>query len=325
MSTQEHPIVAEPATAEDPGAAAEPAPAAVAEPAVAEPAPVAVAEPAAPEHAVAEHAAAGHAAAEHAAAEHAAAEHAAAGHAALVEPAALVEAAMVAAVVTLTGPSPIGEPVTMVEPAQAVEPAQVVAPASVVEPVAAAVAAPAPVAAQAQAAESLVGTTLVGRYKVERLLGQGGMGAVYLVYHTGIRKRMALKVLRADVMRNPAVLARFEREAMAAAHFDHPNVAAAHDYGRLDEGSFFLVLEYVEGQELRAALEQQKGPLPLARSLFIARQLASALVRAHELGIVHREPYAPSRTGVPVSRSGAPRRTLAGTSPSLALAMIPKS
>ena len=141
----------------------------------------------------------------------------------------------------------------------------------------------------ARGAASLVGTTLVGRYKVERLLGEGGMGAVYLVHHTGIHKRMALKVLRADLMRNPAVVARFEREAMAAAHFDHPNVAAAHDYGRIDEGSFFLVLEYVEGEELRAALEQAKGPLPLARALYIGRQLASALVRAHELGIVHRD------------------------------------
>lgn len=112
---------------------------------------------------------------------------------------------------------------------------------------------------------------------------------MYLVHHLGIRKRMALKVLRAEVMRNPAVLARFEREAMAAAHFDHPNVAAAHDYGRAEEGSFYLVLEYVEGQELRAALEQAKGPLPLGRVLFIARQLASALLRAHELGIVHRD------------------------------------
>ena len=172
---------------------------------------------------------------------------------------------------------------------QAVAPAP---PAVVAEPQAVA---PLPTAAEpSEPATSLVGTTVAGRYKVERLLGQGGMGAVYLVYHTGIRKRMALKVLRADVMRNPAVLARFEREAMAAAHFDHPNVAAAHDYGRLDEGSFFLVLEYVEGQELRAALEQEKGPLPLGRALFIARQLASALVRAHELGIVHRESSAPS-------------------------------
>lgn len=183
----------------------------------------------------------------------------------------------------------------MVAPAPSADTAEPQAVAPAPPAVAAEPQAPLPTAAEpSEPATSLVGTTVAGRYKVERLLGQGGMGAVYLVYHTGIRKRMALKVLRADVMRNPAVLARFEREAMAAAHFDHPNVAAAHDYGRLDEGSFFLVLEYVEGQELRAALEQEKGPLPLGRALFIARQLASALVRAHELGIVHRESSAPS-------------------------------
>ena len=134
----------------------------------------------------------------------------------------------------------------------------------------------------------VVGSTIAGRYKVERLLGQGGMGAVYLVQHTGIRKRLALKLLRSEFMAQPDVLARFEREAMAAAHLDHPNVAAASDYGRTEDGQFFLVLEYVEGQELRAIIEQT-GALPLGRALFIARQIAGALARAHELDIVHRD------------------------------------
>lgn len=137
-------------------------------------------------------------------------------------------------------------------------------------------------------ASSLDGTTLVGRYKVERRLGEGGMGTVYLVQHTGIRKRVALKLLRAEFMAQPDVLARFEREAMAAAAIDHPNVAAATDFGRTEDGRFFLVLEYVEGRELRAVLDQS-GPLPLGRALFIARQIASALARAHEVGIAHRD------------------------------------
>ena len=136
---------------------------------------------------------------------------------------------------------------------------------------------------------ALVGTTIAGRYKVEKWLGEGGMGAVYLVQHTGIRKRLALKLLRPALSAIPAVLTRFEREAMAAAHLDHPNVAAAIDYGRTEDGRFYLALEYVEGQELRAALNKAQGPLPIARALFIARQIASALVRAHEVGIVHRD------------------------------------
>ena len=138
-------------------------------------------------------------------------------------------------------------------------------------------------------ARDLVGTTIAGRYKVESLLGEGGMGAVYLVQHTGIRKRQALKVLSPRMMRMPAVVARFEREAMAAAHIEHPNVAAASDYGRTDDGRYYLVLEYVEGKELRDILDRSRGPLLPARALHITRQIAAALERAHELGIVHRD------------------------------------
>ncbi|MFO0573888.1 MAG: serine/threonine-protein kinase [Polyangia bacterium] len=150
----------------------------------------------------------------------------------------------------------------------------------------------APEAGQGGAA-ALVGATLAGRYRVESLLGEGGMGAVYLVTHLGIRKRMALKLLRPELIAMPSALARFEREAMAAAHFEHPNVAAATDYGRIGDGAgagrFYLALEYVEGTELRRVIEASKGPLPPARALFLLRQVVSALCRASELGIVHRD------------------------------------
>jgi serine/threonine-protein kinase len=135
--------------------------------------------------------------------------------------------------------------------------------------------------------ESLVGSTLSGRYLIERLIGEGGMGAVYQAEHTHMRKRLAVKVLHPEMSRMSEVVQRFEREAMAAAHIDHPNVAAATDFGKLDDGSFFLVLEYVEGKSLREA--QGEGRLELGRALHIARQIASALGRAHALGIVHRD------------------------------------
>jgi serine/threonine protein kinase len=135
--------------------------------------------------------------------------------------------------------------------------------------------------------ESLVGVVLGGRYCVEKLIGEGGMGAVYQAEHMHMRKRFALKVLHAEMGRLPEVVARFEREAMAAAHIEHPNVAAATDFGKLDDGSFFLVLEYVEGTSLRDAIAQ--GQLELGRALHITRQIASALARAHALGIVHRD------------------------------------
>ncbi|MDP9000884.1 MAG: serine/threonine protein kinase [Myxococcota bacterium] len=135
--------------------------------------------------------------------------------------------------------------------------------------------------------ESLVGVVLGGRYSVERVIGEGGMGAVYLAEHTLMRKRFALKVLHPEMGRLPEVVARFEREAMAAAHIEHPNVAAATDFGKLDDGSFFLVLEYVEGTSLRDAISE--GRLELGRALHITRQIASALARAQALGIVHRD------------------------------------
>ncbi len=135
--------------------------------------------------------------------------------------------------------------------------------------------------------QSLVGSVLSGRYLIERLIGEGGMGAVYQAEHTHMRKRLAVKVLHPEMSRMTEVVARFEREAMAAAHIEHPNVAAATDFGKLEDGSFFLVLEYVEGKSLREA--ENDGRLELGRALHIARQIGSALHRAHALGIVHRD------------------------------------
>jgi serine/threonine-protein kinase len=135
--------------------------------------------------------------------------------------------------------------------------------------------------------QSLVGVTVSGRYRIDRLLGEGGMGAVYQAEHTHMRKRCALKVLHPEMSRLPEIVARFEREAMAAAHIEHPHVAAATDFGKLDDGSFFLVLEFVEGKSLRDALDD--GPFELGRALHVVRQICTALLRAHSLGIVHRD------------------------------------
>ena len=134
---------------------------------------------------------------------------------------------------------------------------------------------------------SLLGLVISDRYRIEKLLGEGGMGAVYQAEHTLMRKRVAIKVLHAEMSRMREVVARFEREAMAAAHIDHPNVAAATDFGKLDDGSFFLVLEFIEGVSLRHLVAQ--GRLSLARAIHVTRQIALALVRAHALGIVHRD------------------------------------
>src|SRR3954447_7275127 len=135
--------------------------------------------------------------------------------------------------------------------------------------------------------KTLIGSMISDRYRIEKLLGEGGMGAVYQAEHTHMRKRLAIKVLHPEMTRLPEVVARFEREAMAAAHIDHPHVVTATDFGKLEDGSFFLALEFVEGKSLREVIAL--GRLELGRALHIARQIAAALSRAHALKIVHRD------------------------------------
>ncbi|WP_437605619.1 serine/threonine-protein kinase [Sorangium sp. So ce834] len=135
--------------------------------------------------------------------------------------------------------------------------------------------------------DALVGSLISGRYRVDALIGEGGMGAVYRGEQVHLRKRVAIKVLRPLARRMPELVARFEREAVAGAHIRHPNVVAAIDFGQLDDASFFLVLEYVEGTPLKDVIAE--GRLPPARALRIARQIASALSATHEKGIVHRD------------------------------------
>jgi serine/threonine-protein kinase len=132
-----------------------------------------------------------------------------------------------------------------------------------------------------------IGQLISGRYRVTSLIGEGGMGSVYLVEHTHMRKRFALKLLHPQMAENTEALARFQREAEAAGHVEHPNIVAATDFGQLEDGAFFLGLEYVDGITLRATLA--RGPLPIGRALYIARQIALALERAHGAGIVHRD------------------------------------
>ncbi|MEZ4221262.1 MAG: protein kinase [Polyangiaceae bacterium] len=136
-------------------------------------------------------------------------------------------------------------------------------------------------------ADPRVGTTLSERYRIDSLLGEGGMGKVYAAEHVLMRKRLAVKILHRELTSVPEVVQRFEREAMAAANIEHPNVAAATDFGKLSDGSVFLVLEFVQGTNLRD--EIAKGPMPIERALHVARQIASALASAHELEIVHRD------------------------------------
>ncbi len=125
------------------------------------------------------------------------------------------------------------------------------------------------------------------RYRLIRLLGQGGMGAVYLAEHRHMARPVALKLLNAELVNQSGFLPRFEQEVRTAAKLDHPNIVAGYDADHA--GSLhFLVMEYVAGQNL-ADYMMEKGPLPVSQACEIIRQAAQGLQHAHERGMVHRD------------------------------------
>jgi hypothetical protein len=141
----------------------------------------------------------------------------------------------------------------------------------------------------ADAEDEVVGKTLNDTYSVERILGEGGMGRVYRARHTRIaQKHVAVKVLHPEYVRNAEVLARFQREAEAAASISHPNVVALYDVDRTPRGLPYLVCEYLEGLDLADHLKQQKK-LGLPTAVHIARQLCEGLGAAHRCGVIHRD------------------------------------
>jgi len=123
------------------------------------------------------------------------------------------------------------------------------------------------------------------RYRVERELGRGGMGRVFVAHDLKLDRDVALKVLPPGDHDARDVL-RFEQEARAAGALDHPNVVAVHDIGTHD-GAPYIISELLEGEELRAQLNE--GALPVRQALDYAQQMGSGLSAAHEKGVVHRD------------------------------------
>ena len=127
----------------------------------------------------------------------------------------------------------------------------------------------------------------IGKYRLIKRLGSGGMGAVYLAEDTALGRKIALKVLPRDKARNPTLVARFEAEAKAAAGLSHDNIVAVYEAGGAD-GYLYIALEYVDGTDV-FELVTKRGPLPVKRTIDIIRQVTSALDHAAERGIVHRD------------------------------------
>ncbi len=136
--------------------------------------------------------------------------------------------------------------------------------------------------------DDLIGKVIAGRYKVLERLGRGGMGTVYLAEHEAIQKRVALKVLHPEFSAKPELVERFQREAISASRIKHMNVLDVFDFGQVENGCFFLAMEYLEGHDLADELEHHGVLEPEPRAA-VTLQMCRALSAAHARGVVHRD------------------------------------
>jgi hypothetical protein len=132
------------------------------------------------------------------------------------------------------------------------------------------------------------GQVLAGKYRVERVLGRGGMGVVVAARHLQLERLVALKFLLPEACANPEAVARFLREGRAAVQIQGEHVARVTDVGTLEDGAPYLVMEYLNGQDLGAVL-QARGPLPIPEAVGYVLQACEAIAEAHSVGIVHRD------------------------------------
>src|SRR6266852_2728992 len=138
-------------------------------------------------------------------------------------------------------------------------------------------------------ADPLVGTVISGRFRVDDLIGQGGMGKVYRARHLALERTVVLKMLKPQLLEDPTLVGRFEREAKAASRLNHPNVIQVLDFGRLEnDGTLYIVMEHVQGKDLRLVLRDD-WPLGEERLCNIMAQVCSALGEAHVNDVIHRD------------------------------------
>jgi serine/threonine protein kinase len=153
-------------------------------------------------------------------------------------------------------------------------------------------------------AEVQSGQVLAGKYRVERVLGAGAMGVVVAAMHLELEERVALKFLAKSVVKDPDAIARFSREARAAAKIKSEHVARVSDVGRLDNGSPYLVMEYLVGTDLDRVLSTSQKPLAIEACVRYLLQACEAIAEAHAIGIAHRD-LKPANLFVARSRDGS--------------------
>ncbi len=132
------------------------------------------------------------------------------------------------------------------------------------------------------------GTVLDGKYEIVRRLGSGGMGEVHLVRHLHLQELRVVKILRQDLTSDPSAQARFLREARLATQIKHPNVAILYDFARLPDGSFYMVWEHIEGQDVGDRL-RRGGPFPVPVAIQLGIQALRGLEAIHQTGVIHRD------------------------------------
>jgi tRNA A-37 threonylcarbamoyl transferase component Bud32 len=135
---------------------------------------------------------------------------------------------------------------------------------------------------------SRVGTVLDGRYRIERLLGQGGMGTVYRAHHLAMDRPVAVKVLRGNLASDPIAARRFALEAKTTTKVDSPYAVKVFDFGITNEGETFMVMEYLDGRTAQRELDVD-GPMEMRRALHVIRQALAGLAAAHAVGVIHRD------------------------------------
>jgi eukaryotic-like serine/threonine-protein kinase len=137
-------------------------------------------------------------------------------------------------------------------------------------------------------ADAIIGQTLDGRYRIESVLGRGGMGVVYRATHIHIDAQFAVKILNQELVANHAAIERFRREAKAAGRITHPNAIKVTDFGVTQENIVYLVMELVDGKTLNELLYTE-GPLDFRRAVSLMSQVCAAVEAAHESGVIHRD------------------------------------
>src|SRR5713226_2537395 len=135
---------------------------------------------------------------------------------------------------------------------------------------------------------AVVGTVLDGQYQIEAMLGKGGMGAVYQARHIMLGDRVAIKILPPERRNNAEWLRRFRREGQAARRFRHPNAVTVYDLRTANDGTIYLVMEYVEGHTLDSELKI-RGRFTPAEAFTVLEPVMSVLNAAHSMGVVHRD------------------------------------